>query len=469
MFNNSRRAIAIFYILYKHGALFWLKHLPIPPFILSCLSAKAKDTSQDGERLSNAFEELGPLFIKLGQALSTRADFVGDEIAESLSRLQDKLPAFSGKLAIELLEASLQCKVTDLFVEFAEEAVAAASIAQVHRAVTIDQRQVAVKILRPEIAEIFAKDLALLRKIARFLEVISSEARRLKLIKVIDNFAETVKLELNLRFEAASCSELRSNCQNDPYLYIPEVDWTRTTESILTTEWIDGIPIDETVTLLAAGYDLDKLATNLAMTMFNQAYRDGFFHADMHPGNVLVNDKQQIALVDFGIMGYLDRKNRIYVAEIMRGFLHRDYKHVAKIHFTAGYVPANQSIQAFTLACRSIGEPIFGINANKASMGKLLAQLFKITQDFEMETQPQLLLLQKTMILVEGLGSKLNPNVNLWQLAEHSITEWGTQNLGFDSKIIGKIQDLVEFVGDTIPRILKSHLDKELGKEKNKK
>lgn len=384
---------------------------------------------REGECLARALEVMGPSFIKLGQTLSTRADVVGDDIAADLAMLRDRLPPFPSEKARNIVETGLGKPLEQLFSFFEDVPVAAASIAQVHKATTTEGKPVAVKILRPGIEKAFARDIALFLWIARMLETLRPSMRRLKPMEVMKTFQHSVRMEMDLRLEAAAASELKENCKHDEGFYVPEVDWQRTSRRILTLEWVDGIAINDKEKLIAAGHNPEKLAGQLAIVFFNQAYRDGYFHADLHPGNLFVNARSEIVPVDFGIMGRLDKQTKVYVAEILRGFLKKDYQRVAQVHFTAGYVPSHQSLGDFQQACRSIGEPIVGLPLNKISIAHLLAQLFKITEDFEMETQPQLLLLQKTMVLVEGVGGILNPEANMWKLAEPWIERWATQNL----------------------------------------
>lgn len=387
-----------------------------------------------GVRLTRALHRLGPSFIKLGQALSVRPDIVGEEVAEALTRLQDKLPPFSTDKAKRIIARELGRPVAELFSEFDDVPVAAASIAQVHKAVTKDGRAVAVKVLRPKVINAFKRDLKLCYAIARMVEKLPS-CKRLKPVQVVDVFANSVKKELDLRLEAASASKLKENCKDDAGFHVPQILWSLTSRKVLTLEWVDGIAVNDIEALRDAGHDLRKISEKLAVSFFNQSYRDGFFHADVHPGNLFVNKAGDIVPVDFGIMGQIDKQTRIFVAEILRGFLQGDYDHVAKVHFDAGYVPADKCPQEFALACRAIGEPILGLPANRISIAKLLALLFKVTEDFDMQTQPQLLLLQKTMVLVEGVGTQLNPDVNMWQLAEPWIENWAKDNLGPQARL----------------------------------
>jgi ubiquinone biosynthesis protein len=452
--RNVTRLTKIAYVLARHKALFPLEMLGLSPLLMVIVRLiPGSSKGRDGERLAAALEELGPTFIKLGQALSTRADLMGEAVAGDLARLQDKVPPFPYARVEQIIQQEFDAPLALLFESIEEEAIAAASIAQVHQAVTVEGQKVAVKILRPGIEKAFARDIKLFYWLAHLVERNMPSLKRLKPVEVIHTFVQTVKLEMDFRFEAAAASELKENCAGDQGFYVPEIDWQRTSKRVLTLEWVEGIPILDREALIAAGHDPKKIAERLAVSFFNQAYRDGFFHADMHPGNLFVNNKGDIVAVDFGIMGRLDRQTRLYVAEILRGFLMRDYHYVAQVHFDAGYVPKHHSVALFAQACRSIGEPIVGLPVNKISIARLLMQLFKITEDFDMETQPQLLLLQKTMMLVEGVGYGLDPEVNMWKLAEPWIEEWGIRNLGPEAKL----RDMARGVGALLmelPRVI---------------
>ncbi len=428
-FRNSARFLCIAWKLARHDALFPLQEAGVSPVITNACRIFAKRSKErPGLRLARALQELGPTFIKLGQSLSTRADLVGAEIALDLAQLRDSLDPFPTAQAKRILQEDLGT-VSSLFQSFEDKPVAAASIAQVHLAVTAEGKKVAVKIMRPSVREAFAKDLELLFWLAEMAEC-NPRWKRLKPLEVVQSFATTVKLELDLRFEAGAALELKENMAQDEGFFVPQVYWPLTSDRVLTLEYVDGIPIGDIEALRAAGHDLNQLQRALSESFFKQAFRDGFFHADLHPGNLFVLQDGRIAVVDFGIMGRISQSERIYVAEIFRGFLQEDYRHVAEVHFAAGYVPSHHSVEQFTLACRAIGQPILGRPLNEISVGRLLAQLFQVTENFDMETQPQLLLLQKTLVMLEGVGRMLNPQVNMWQMAEPLIQDWARQHLG---------------------------------------
>lgn len=401
-------------------------------------------------RVRNTLHKLGPSYVKLGQTLSVRPDIVGEEMAAALGELRDRVPPFPAKTARSIIENELGRPCGEMFSAFSEEAVAAASIAQVHKATAHDGIAVAVKIVRPGVGKAFARDIAFFYKMARLMQM-RKRIRRLRPLDVVKTLEDSVRQELDMRLEAAAASELKHNTRNDSGIYVPRIYKRYCSEHVLVMEWVDGIPVNDIARLEAAGFDRADLASKLAVTFFNQAYRDGFFHADIHPGNIFVNKNGDIAPVDFGIMGRLDNKTRIFVAEILRGFVAGDYMHVARIHLAAGYVPPDTNVGDFALACRAIGEPILGKSADEISVGKLLNLLFRVTEQFNMETQPQLLLFQKTLVLVEGVGHALYPQVNLWQLAEPWITKWARDNLS----VKGRVKRLKEEVADlsyTVPK-----------------
>jgi ubiquinone biosynthesis protein len=434
---NLFRLYLIARTLARHDALFPLERLGVAPIVMALvrLVSRRRVPGRPGERLAAACEALGPTFIKLGQALSVRSDLVGEEVASDLSSLQDKLPPFPSDQAMAIIEAGLGRTVGELFDRFDSDPIAAASIAQVHFATTAEGAEVAVKVLRPDVEAIFARDLDLMYWVARLVERARPDLRRLKPVEVVRTFEETVWVEMDLRMEAAAAAELAENFAGDPDFLVPEVDWQRTSRRVLTTERIDGFSIDEVEALVNAGLDPRDIIEKSARVFFYQVFRDGFFHADMHPGNMFVGRDGALMPVDFGIMGRLDRKTRNYLADMLLAFLQRDYRRVADVHFQAGYVPGHKSRDAFTQACRSIGEPILGLPMDQISLARLLAQLFQVTEQFEMETQPQLLLLQKTMLVSEGVSRKLDPALNMWVLAQPLIEEWMWENRGPSARI----------------------------------
>ncbi|MEE8445273.1 MAG: 2-polyprenylphenol 6-hydroxylase [Alphaproteobacteria bacterium] len=455
---NLARLFQIARTLARHDALFPLERLGLAPGIVALirLISRRSAPGRPGERLAAAFEALGPTFIKLGQALSVRSDLVGEEVATDLSGLQDRLPPFASDKVKAIIVEELERPLDELFDRFDDESIAAASIAQVHIAITAQGAEVAVKVLRPGIEERFARDIELMYWLARLVERARPALRRLKPVEVVRTFAETVHMEMDLRMEAAAAAELAENFAGDPDLRVPAVDWQRTGRRVLTTERIDGLPIDEIETLREAGLDPRDVIARSARIFFNQVYRDGFFHADMHPGNIFVARDGTLMPVDFGIMGRLDRKTRNYLADMLLAYLRRDYARVSDIHFAAGYVPADKSRAAFTQACRAIGEPLFGKPLEEISLARLLGQMFQVAEAFEMEVQPQLLLLQKTMLVAEGVSRKLDPTVNMWMLAEPLIEDWMWRNRGPQARLrdaVAEIAVQIERLPATLERL----------------
>lgn len=435
--RNTRRLLTIGYIFAREDALFIFEDLRLAPVLATLLRPLARRrTARKGQRLAAALERLGPTFIKLGQTLSTRSDLIGDDVAEDLGDLRDRLPAFPTSQARAIIEEEFETTIGQLFERFDDIPVAAASIAQVHRATTRDGRNVAVKILRPGIEEAFARDMDLFFWIAEIVEYRLREWRRFKPLEVVKTLKESVFFELDLRFEAAAATELATNLKNhEPGFRVPAIDWNRTSRRVLTMEWVDGIPLNDIAAITAAGHNLDQLLGKASRSLFAQVFYDGFFHADLHPGNLFVDSAGNIVAVDFGIMGRLDWNSRVFIAQILRGFIEQDYRHVAEVHFAAGYVPPDKSIDSFTQACRAVAQPIMGKPLNEISVGRLLGQMFRIASEFEMETQPQLLLLQKTMVVTEGVGRMLNPRLNMWQLAEPLIHDWANAHFGVKGKL----------------------------------
>lgn len=420
----------------------------------------SKDKSYDyGVRFSRSLEVMGPSFIKLGQTLSTRPDIIGRDVARALEKLQDKLNQFDYKQVEKVFKNEFGLLPSDIFKEFNHKAVAAASVAQVHYAEDCKGNKYAVKILRPGIDKIIKRDLGFLYSMAKIYQLISKKSKRVKPVAIIDKFAKGIRLELDLRMEAAAASEIYDNMKSDLGIKIPKIYWDYTSKKVLTMEWVEGVPLSNIEKIKADGYDLKKIASNLSISFFNQAYRDGVFHGDLHPGNLFVDKENNIVMVDFGIIGRLDKKNRFFIAEILRGFLIKDYEMVAKIHVDAGYAPKDTSIGLFAQALRSIAEPIVGRSSSQISVGKLLQQLFDLTEEFEMETQPQLLLLQKNTMMLEGVGAMLDPDVNLWLLAEPWIETWYVKNLGIEAKSLNMLKKILKLV-DKIPDIVDKIIEK---------
>ena len=459
--RNLGRVTHIALTLARHDALIGVERLGLPRACLAVLARLRRSglKARPGERLAAALTELGPSFVKLGQALSTRADLVGEEVAADLSELQDKLAPFPSEAARATVIEELGRPLESLFESFDDRPVAAASIAQVHFATARGAdgllREVAVKVLRPGIEALFQRDLDLIAWLAELAERYVPSLNRLKPIEVARTVAETVRLEMDLRLEAAAASELAENFKDDLDFRVPAVDWSRTSRRVLTLARIAGIPIDERERLIEAGHDPDEIVAKSARTFFNQVFRDGFFHADMHPGNLFVAEDGALVAVDFGIMGRLDRATRNYLADMLLGFLNGDYKTVAEVHFRAGFVPASQSVGAFMQACRAIAEPILGRPLHEISLARLLAQLFQVTKTFHMETQPQLLLLQKSMLVCEGVGRALNPDINMWSLARPLIETWMRENRGIEARTraaaedaLARIEELPGFIAN---------------------
>lgn len=463
--------------LARHDALFPMEMAGLSPRLTRAmrwaLTIGAKPlpdigSQRPGQRLVAALQSLGPSYIKLGQGLSVRSDLVGEELADDLSALQDRLPPFPGAEALAAIEAEFDRPLGELFSEFDEVPVAAASIAQVHFATTTEGEEVAVKILRPGIEQAFFNDLDLLRWLAEQAQKHIAQARRLKPVEVIETLADTVTTEMDLRLEAAAGDELRTNFKGDQHFRVPAIDWTRTGRRVLTLERIAGIAADEIVLLQEAGHNAEDLVANMARAFFLQVFRDGFFHADLHPGNLMIAEDGAIQAIDFGIMGRVDRRTRYYLAEMLIGFLTADYARVSAVHFRAGYVPAHHSEEAFAQAARAIAEPIMGRPLKDISLARLLAQLFQITDRFQMEAQPQLLLLQKTMLVAEGVGRKLYPDTNMWELARPLIESWMTEAMTPEAKaaeamseagrLLERLPAMVADMSDTVSTLARDGL-----------
>jgi ubiquinone biosynthesis protein len=445
---NTMRLAKAGVVLASHSVRFVPKGTPEPlPFKLArwatlpirVVAAPFQIGKPREQRLSRALAALGPSYIKLGQFLATRGDIIGPELQGDLKHLQDRMPAFSMAEARRAIESSLGGRLEDHFVEFGPP-VAAASIAQVHKAVVLEngeRRTVAVKILRPGIEKRFKRDLDSYFFAARTIERWHKPSRRLRPVAVVENLERTTELEMDLRLEAAAMSEMAENLQPGEGFRVPAVDWRRTAKRVLTTEWIDGIPIGEKAALAAAGHDVHELGMTVIRSFLMHAMRDGFFHADMHQGNLFVDKAGTVVAVDFGIMGRLGPREQRFLAEILHGLITRDYRRAAEVHFWAGYVPPHHPVEVFAQALRAIGEPIHGKTASEISMADLLGQLFAYTDVFDMQTRPELILLQKSMVIVEGVARSLNPSLNMWVAAEPIAKDWVESHLS----VMGRLKD----------------------------
>ena len=439
-----------------------LPFISLKLLLLKDVSKRKKCIKGMGAIFANIAHKCGPIFIKFAQAISMRPDLIGEEFASGLSQVQDKMPPFDTKYALDVLERELKVNPYEIFSEIEERPVAAASIAQVHKAVTKDKQVVAIKILRPDIEKIFARDIEFLRfliSLGKYLLFKKKKIVRLKLDDVIDGLSKTTELELDLRMEAAASDKIKESfSEKEDGILIPKVYWNHTTKKILVTQWVDGIPIYEVDQLKKANYNLHDIVKRLAYAFFKQAFDDGIFHADLHAGNVLIDAKQNVVFLDFGIVGYLSRDDRLYIAQMIHGFVTKDYDMVSRLHFDAGYVDDAQDQRLFAMAIRSIGEPIINLPVNQISIGRLLKQLFDVTEMFNMRTQTQLILLQKSIVIVEGMAGKLYPDVNLWQLTQPYMEKWAKKHLGLRKAITDILQEKDKFKHKVIS--FPDHLEK---------
>ena len=409
---------------------------------------KINENESEEKRLSNSLQSMGTTFIKLGQFLATRPDIIGEELSKQLETLQDKLPPFPLSDAKEMIKKDLGIETYNSIINLSEP-VAAASIAQVHKAQINDGgviKDVAIKILRPKIKKTFNEEIDSLLLFAFFVESIVKKTKRLKLIEVVFLLKEITNLEMDLRFEAAAANEYAENTKNDSGFKVPKIYWNFTSENVMTLDWVDGISIRETEELKKRNIDTKKISSDIIQHFLRHAVRDGFFHADMHQGNIFIDNSGQIVPIDFGIMGRLDKISKRFLAEILFGFIQRDYKKVAEVHLAAGLVPKDVPVDDLAQALRSIGEPIFGQSVKDISGGKLLKQLFDVTEKFNMHTQPQLLMLQKTMVVVEGVARKLNPDTNIWNTSKPVLENWLNETKDPISLIDEKIKESAEVI-----------------------
>jgi ubiquinone biosynthesis protein len=434
--------------LARHGALTGIeadRKTPVPVRRVSRLARFGARVPATPDYAA-ALQEIGPPAIKLGQTLSTRPDLIGADAADNLSRLQDDLPPAPFHAIKRAIEDAFEAPLESLFASFETEPVGAASIAQVHRATTTDGRDVAVKILRPGIEQEFAKAIDTYEWAAAQVEAMGGEAARLRPRMVVAYFRQWSARELDLQREAASASELKENMVAEPGYHVPDIDWRRTARRVLTLEWLDGIKLNDREALIEAGHDCRALAAILVRSFLRQAIVDGFFHADLHHGNLFALPDGRIAVIDFGIMGRIDRQARVWLAEILYGLITGNYRRVAEIHFEAQYVPRHHNVAEFATALRAAGEPIRGLPVKEISVGRMLESLFSITRDFDMPTQPHLLLLQKTIVMIEGVASRLDPDINMWETAEPFLREWMRSELGPETFLADRIIDTVRAI-----------------------
>jgi ubiquinone biosynthesis protein len=472
--KESARVINILWVMMRHG---------LDNFVLSSQkfrfirfmrllspfywSHRAKQTPR-GVRIRRALEELGPIYVKFGQILSTRRDLLPDDIAEELVKLQDRVLPFDGKKAIKVIESQLEDTIENLFDDFDPTPLASASIAQVHTAKLKDGSDVVVKVVRPGIEKTIDRDIRLLFTIARLARRYSADAKRLRPVEVVDEYKKTIYDELDLMREAANCALLRRNFENSDMLYVPQIYWEYTRSSVMTQERIYGTPVDDVESHIKNGVDLERLSALGVEIFFTQVFRDNFFHADMHPGNIFVRDDGNYVGVDFGIMGSLTTEDQRYLAENLLAFFHRDYRKVAELHVDSGWVPRDTRVEEFEAAIRAVSEPIWEKPISEISFGHFLLRLFQTARRFNMEVQPQLVLLQKTLLNIEGLGRQLYPQLDLWQTAKPFMEKWVAEQVGVKA-FARRIKDSLPQLSEELPqlphltyRVLKKAADGEL-------
>jgi len=447
---SGARLLAAGWVLIRHDALAPRELDPyLPPAarwtagFLRLFSGRRGREGRPGERVARALQALGPVSIKLGQVLSTRADVFGLEFANDLGHLKDRLPPFPGAIARAEIEATLGVPMDSLFLDFDDTPRGAASLAQAHAAVFKDGRKVAVKVLRPKIEKRVADDIAVMRLGAKIVHAMAPIARRLEPIAFVETVAHSLLLELDMRMEAGAADELGTVMAMDDYMRAPAVVWEGVGRRCLTMEWAAGMKLSDAAASGQAGMDRKNLADNIVRAFLSQALDHGVFHADLHEGNLFVTPPDKLVAVDFGIVGRLSRDERRYLAEILWGFINRDYVQVAKAHFDAGYVPKDQSMELFAQALRSVGEPVIGRPASEVSMGRLLGQLFEITALFDMHLRPELVLLQKTMVTVEGVARRIDPDNDLWSAASPVVERWMTRELSPLNKARDAIDQMI--------------------------
>ena len=466
--HNILRLVRTGATLERSGAMPVILHaMEAPPLVRGAMRVLAWPFQWLGYRgdpamppAVRALTALGPAYIKFGQLFSTRPDIVGEKLANELRILQDQLPPFPVEVARKSIAEELERPVDEVFDDLGAP-IAAASIAQVHKArLRATGEAVAVKVLRPGIERAFRRDIDAFYFAARMIEVLSPASRRLHPTDVVAHFEGVVLGELDLRLESASASEFAANTAEDPGFTLPEIKWEHSSRRVMTMSWAVGVPLGDNAALDAAGHDRVELGERVLQLFLSHALRDGFFHADMHQGNLKVAANGDIIAYDFGIMGHIDEYTRKVYAEILYGFIRRDYQRVAEVHFEAGYVPADQDVSEFARALRAVGEPIFGMDATRISMGNLLSYLFEVTERFGMETRTELILLQRTMVVVEGVARSLSPQINIWQVARPVVEDYIRKNVGPRATMreLGRTLAVLSRYGPRLPQIVENAL-----------
>jgi len=456
--TNAFRIFHISWVLLKHGldevilAAHLFRGIRFFRFLSPFFWLAAGKRPSYGERIRLTLEDLGPIFVKFGQMVSTRRDLLPDDIADELIKLQDKVPPFSGKLAVEQIEKALGSPVSELFLEFDETPLASASVAQVHTATLLDGTEVVVKVLRPKIEKIIRRDVQLLTTIARLAQRYSKEARRLRPVEVADEFRKTIFDELDLMREAANASQLRRNFLHSEQLYVPEVFWDLCRQNVMVIERIYGTNVGKVDELKSQGISMQLLGERGVEIFFTQVFRDNFFHADMHPGNIFVSPEGRYIAVDFGIMGTLTTEDQRYLAENLLAFFNRDYRRVAELHVESEWVPKSTRVEEFEAAIRTVSEPIFEKPLAQISFGHFLLRLFQVARRFDMEVQPQLVLLQKTLLNIEGLGRQLYPELDLWTTAKPYMENWMQQQIG-PNALIRRVKENLPVMSEQLPEV----------------
>ena len=465
------RFIYIIFVILKFGLDdFIADHINFKPLhvFLKCLFCWRNKSQSRSVRLRLALEKLGPLFVKFGQMLSTRRDLLPPDVADELAKLQDQVPPFAFADAQKSIEAAFGLPLNQVYSQFNETCVASASVAQVHFATLMNGQEVAVKVLRPGIAKVIAQDLALLKSLAWLLQAVSKEGKRLKPMEVIDEFARHTQHELDLTLEAANCSQLARNFK-DKRLLIPDIYWDYCRKEVMTMQRMVGTPVNHTETLINKGLSLSKLAHDGVEIFFTQVFRDGFFHADMHPGNIQVADDGRFIALDFGIMGTLNDTDKYYLARNFLAFFNRDYRDVAVAHIDSGWVPADTNVDELETCIRAICEPIFDKPLKDISFGRTLLSLFQMSRRFGVVIQPQLVMLQKTLLNIEGLGRDLDPNIDLWQSAKPFLKTWMSEQIGWRSVVKTLKKELPFILKNTpqMPRLIHQFFSQQTNAEQD--